>query len=356
MKYLNIIILISTICFSEANADDFYLLKNHDELIDTLKLKNYSKQFLRYARNEIVARKGYRFKDSDLVLYFSKQNWYKPLDKPNNNYNEIEKQNIENLKIWEEKADTSIIKYNDGLLAIINVKDDEIDHSTQYLAFLSSEYKWIFNCKSIPTEYLRSCSDTLIQIYELISFNNGIKIINFDKGYDNDLGDEVELSYEGPSDDPERVIIGMLPNGSFGEYISISSDLYSCTQVNKSFMSVSFSVRMDLAGTSFHSTRVLFNTKTKKVYNVPDVFIDGPGYKLKALKDLPVYYDPRSAVNRDSMVIVDTLKNGEHFRVEKFYIAEKPGAVQIEIKGYFKCWLNHDDFNHENIFGFYGAD
>ncbi|MBR4437802.1 MAG: YARHG domain-containing protein, partial [Bacteroidales bacterium] len=49
-------------------------------LLDPYTLRQYNRQLLRYMRNEILARHGYRFQSKELNDYFTNQSWYKPAE------------------------------------------------------------------------------------------------------------------------------------------------------------------------------------------------------------------------------------------------------------------------------------
>jgi hypothetical protein len=61
-------------------------------------LKDYSKWELRVMRNEIFARKGYRFRTSAMIRYFQEQDWYQRVPKLSSNkmisLSGIEQQNV----------------------------------------------------------------------------------------------------------------------------------------------------------------------------------------------------------------------------------------------------------------------
>lgn len=80
---------------------------------DTRKLKdadvsNLSKEQLRLARNEIMARHGRRFKDAGLQSYFDSKSWYKGTVSPEDfdanmesRLSKIERANVEMIKKYE---------------------------------------------------------------------------------------------------------------------------------------------------------------------------------------------------------------------------------------------------------------
>jgi len=65
-----------------------------------------SKRELRIMRNEIYARHGYRFGQSDLQTHFEKKSWYKPIttdggDLYNNHFTQIERDNVKFIRQYE---------------------------------------------------------------------------------------------------------------------------------------------------------------------------------------------------------------------------------------------------------------
>lgn len=59
---------------------------------------------LRLLRNSIYAKYGYMFSSQDLVTYFSRFSWYKPLMKNVDDFlTDIDKHNIESIKLYENK-------------------------------------------------------------------------------------------------------------------------------------------------------------------------------------------------------------------------------------------------------------
>ncbi len=84
-----------------------YILQNSGTAIVTMAdIQGMSKEQLRLARNEIYARHGRQFKDSELQSYFNSCSWYKPDAKysyanENKNLNAVEKANIKTIFDYE---------------------------------------------------------------------------------------------------------------------------------------------------------------------------------------------------------------------------------------------------------------
>ena len=75
-------------------------------LLNNTYLSQFPRHKLRYMRNEILARKGYRFQSDDLKHYFEAQPWYRPVANNNSvNLNIIETTNIQLIKSAEALSD-----------------------------------------------------------------------------------------------------------------------------------------------------------------------------------------------------------------------------------------------------------
>ena len=90
-------------------ADEYILPYSDYDYVDKEQLRELSKEELRIARNEIMARHGRKFKDAALMSYFEEKSWYYPEYEPDefdaqmsNILNAVEKQNVEMIK--EEEA------------------------------------------------------------------------------------------------------------------------------------------------------------------------------------------------------------------------------------------------------------
>jgi hypothetical protein len=83
-----------------------YTFASEKELTKEL-LMPYTKAQLKFIRNEIFARYGYKFKDKELKKYFEQQKWYTPQrDNVDKYLSERERKNIELLQ-EEEQNDSS---------------------------------------------------------------------------------------------------------------------------------------------------------------------------------------------------------------------------------------------------------
>ena len=91
---------VDTVNITELLKNREYVFENSDrELIANF--DNYTNKELNIAYNEIFARHGHDFKDKELKEYFNSLPWYKAItDKvvSLDELNEIEKQNVENIK------------------------------------------------------------------------------------------------------------------------------------------------------------------------------------------------------------------------------------------------------------------
>lgn len=81
----------------------FFLHEEARQLIgqDSILIQRY---YVAYLRNEILARRGYRFKDRNWQKLFSEKPWYKPNDRFSMSLlNDIEKKNLDFLARYEKK-------------------------------------------------------------------------------------------------------------------------------------------------------------------------------------------------------------------------------------------------------------
>lgn len=98
MKY--IFFLLFLFCCFQTKAQ---ILKDcsscSTQIIKTEQIKDLSIDEIRYLTNDLFARKGYRFTNSNIDLYYSEKNWYKPIDDNNKIvYNDTEKKNIKQFQ------------------------------------------------------------------------------------------------------------------------------------------------------------------------------------------------------------------------------------------------------------------
>ena len=92
---------------TSSSYNDYYILPYSDtSYVSYGDLDGLSQQDLKYARNEIYARHGRRFDNSDLQNYFDSQAWYSgtisPSDFSENVLNKYEKANISTIKEYED--------------------------------------------------------------------------------------------------------------------------------------------------------------------------------------------------------------------------------------------------------------
>lgn len=89
----------------ETDNSDYILQDSGTRLLNEQDLAGLSKAELRKARNEIFARHGRKFKDSELQAYFDSQPWYNgriaPEDFKEDSVSEIEKRNAEFIQSFE---------------------------------------------------------------------------------------------------------------------------------------------------------------------------------------------------------------------------------------------------------------
>lgn len=94
--------------YEEVAAESEYIFEDSSvRLISEEELWDLSQEELNYARNEIYARYGRRFKDETIQNYFDSKSWYEgtiePDDFEHEWLNEIEKENANTILAYEKK-------------------------------------------------------------------------------------------------------------------------------------------------------------------------------------------------------------------------------------------------------------
>ncbi len=87
---------------SSSAENNYYIFSSSSKKkLTASQLKGLSKSKLALARNEILARHGYKFKTASYKKYFSNQKWYKPGGYSSGKLNSIEWYNIKLIKKYE---------------------------------------------------------------------------------------------------------------------------------------------------------------------------------------------------------------------------------------------------------------
>jgi len=342
--------------------------------LDSTVLADYSKNFLRYARNEIFARHGYIFKDQNLKIYFEHQDWYE--SKGNTiSLNPTEKANIELILSIENKADSlkHIItfkeKFNGGIILcvasgnLINFRNStkkRYSYNGQ-LCYIEG-HDWILQCSTLPLEYLVREARSIVNFYDSGSLPHArrFRIENIDADSKFDSGDELRAIKIGPSDDPEIIYYGIDDNKNLVELIHIRSDAIDISKLTDEKLLITATIRMNLAGTSFFPQEYIYDSTTRTCKKLPQLFLtpDWP-IELECKQPIAVYYDPRSAALGESIAIIDTLNPSVKFKIVKYYRADRDGSASINYgdKNFMKKgWISQRDINWQKVDGLSGAD
>ncbi|KYH34159.1 hypothetical protein CLTEP_19360 [Clostridium tepidiprofundi DSM 19306] len=101
----------------------FIFPNSNKKLISNEELNYCDKFTLLLAKNELFARKGYRFKNKQLLNYFSNMSWYTPNDNVKNSVDELNEIEKKNLELINEK-------YN-NLYYSLGAKDNTYEINTK---------------------------------------------------------------------------------------------------------------------------------------------------------------------------------------------------------------------------------
>ncbi len=89
-------------------VDSFFLPESDRRFLTAPELMDLSAGELAVARNEIYARRGYRFTDPDVAAYFALRSWYTPMEAGStfqtDVFNKYELANVELIRVYERKA------------------------------------------------------------------------------------------------------------------------------------------------------------------------------------------------------------------------------------------------------------
>ncbi len=119
------------------------------QIIKEEQIKNASIDDFRFLTNDLYARKGYKFKSSDIDSYYSDKVWYKPVTDNNKIvYNAIEKQNI---KLFQDKT-LAIKRERESLIA--ELKNFKTSLLTNDTSMLSSKYGYSTTDKDYDKQYI----------------------------------------------------------------------------------------------------------------------------------------------------------------------------------------------------------
>jgi len=126
MRKLLLLFIIFTACQPQKDKAFDKTITTKPLILSESELEGKSSEELRIIRNEIFARKGYRFKSTDLQDYFSKIDWYEPkYDNVDSLLSETNKRNIE-LLLKFEKTLMNSVDWRKTLIGIW-IKKDYVD-------------------------------------------------------------------------------------------------------------------------------------------------------------------------------------------------------------------------------------
>lgn len=187
------------------------------QIIKNEQIKDLSIDEISFLMNDLFARKGYQFKDSEIGYYYGEKNWYKPVsDNSKIVYNATEKQNI---KLFQNK--TSELKTEREMLMseLKNFKKLILEDNKEAL-----KTKYNFEKQSLEIE--KSLKDVLnkINLDELNWFKNeafyNVKIDNLNStiGYEIFI-DSGNIAFKYDFDGgTEKIDVNLYPSSYYVEF------------------------------------------------------------------------------------------------------------------------------------------
>ncbi len=267
---------------------------------------------------------------------------------------------------YAQKVDTIIARYSLGQSVLFYVASGEyyegqhdiIDGNGTFL-LLNAEDSLLLDIKEI---FRRAKASIIVTDMEYALRPQNIEIRDIDKGCRNNMGPEVLCRLSGPSDDPELIILGFDRDGNFRRLFDHWGVLVDTKVIASDKVEITLITRANTFWYMLYRQSFIFNTRTKEIYKVPQVFVepsyDYPGFPMVedcirnfdifCTRWCPVYLDPKSAIQKESSACIGGLRRGWKVTFDKFYWAEGPGAVLVKSDS-LSGWVNQNDITTERF-------
>lgn len=129
------------------------------QIIKEEQIKDLSIDEIRFLTNDLFARRGYKFTNSEIDWYYSEKSWYKPIsDNSKIMYNATEKQNI---KLFQDR--TTVLK-SDREKLITELKNFKSAILSNSRAILTDKYNFSSNNYENNKDILKNISETLQKV------------------------------------------------------------------------------------------------------------------------------------------------------------------------------------------------
>ena len=265
-------------------------------------LKEKSSSFIRYSRNQYFAKKGYKFADENLQLFFEHQDWYEQA-----NSNRITLENgqttlVDSMKSIEDNYGSveymKIIHkflYEEHPLFYIGwdpqtINDEPNEFFEGGFALLEPTMVWTLECESIPPEYLITNSLKFIELIDDSRYlrKSQIEFHNLDSGCIGGEKNEIIIHLEGPSDDYNDIVLGFDKKGFFNVLFDEFVTIDKINKLTESTLELITTKRCDFIGTMFCEKKYIYLTITKEIVDVPYEF-DKVGLITRNTEEVSLY-------------------------------------------------------------------
>jgi len=358
---------------NEIFNDKNYLISKSNEI----DLSNYeqqlnrkSKEFLRYSRNEIFARHGYRFKDNSLNTFFSNMPWYKPTESNSLiEINQLEKNNVSLLKKIENESieDSNKILYhyifNDKLLiyfAYDFLPQDEQDldmlwyypspkwESGEFI-LLDSNLDWLELCQNIPIEFLTKNAYSRFEQSDIAMQKADIIIKDIDEGCKNSNGNELLVYYRL---DQYYMIYGIKEN-KINYYCYIHGTGLANTYLSENEQLIKTERMRGHPYCLVYIQEYIFNSETKNVKMVNTFKYEIVKYSKGPFEytgeERVIYDSIESAKYRDDNKSIGTLNKNSKAKFHNLYFDGSIDLVEIEVDSIIG-WVEFSDVYKSGVF------
>ena len=306
--------------------------------IDPQFLENKTDQFIRYARNEILARHGFPFTDPDLALYFQHQDWYRE----GNEEMELSMLEKENIAVLQE-SDQQSRAYAPEIIKRMNVNGQPVflvtnisDKGNQIGCFyvLSRKDLWALECGSIPPEAIGQMAIAITKLKErdrIYPFLRSDQVRMIDLNEPCITNSKNQLLVESDVDIQGMTLFGFL-DGLFQELFSFGGYLKQWNCMPGNTVELDMSSVSDLLGTVNSNKSCLLDLNTGQYW-----IAESPVLRFEAVsmgKGEIVYYSTKEgASSQDEEDIAGMLLPGKTLHFWKYYAGINGESVYFTGQG-----------------------
>ena len=333
----------------DAPAAKGYLIANsHKEYLSEESVSKYSKEYLRFARNEILARHGRVFEDKNLQNYFKNTTWYQPDKNAKIQLNDYEKANLSLMKNAEKNRAALLFEVQSKLLFeekpifITYQKSDSEEGEARerwQVSVLPEKYRWMEKLSAVPPDLIEKLAvDKILREddHEVCP----VASVRMEKA---DVGSHhffryVESNDCGGTDDYYKIV-----NSHFEKSIS-GNNATTIRAINDRVILITETIGCPHGAVM----KRLYNTETKETYSVFGIYNDHVkkiGTQKVQKGPIQIYYDEFSAAKRATGGVIESAEEGAEIELlRSFYLDATKHSYEVKV-GKTRGWIDGKDFD-----------